>query len=92
MAFIEAGLRQLPIGAILALLLPCDFDSGKTRARYFRDCPHFVGKIVLTQRVVWFHPDEESVSAERKLRVVLVAADVAAPSSPAGDLVRARAR
>jgi hypothetical protein len=39
---------------MLALLLPCDFDSAKTRARYFRDCPHFIGKIILTKRVVWF--------------------------------------
>jgi hypothetical protein len=53
-AFIEAGLRRLPVGATLVLLLPCDFDSAKTRARYFGDCPHFVGKIVLTKRIVWF--------------------------------------
>src|SRR5262249_49162344 len=57
-AFIEAGLRRLPVGAMLALLLPCDFDSGKTRPRYFGDCPHFIGKIVLRRRVVWFkNPD-----------------------------------
>ena len=43
-AFIEVGLRRLPVGATLALLLPCDFDSAKTRARYFGDCPEFVGK------------------------------------------------
>src|SRR5262249_58105508 len=35
-AFIEVGLRRLPIGAMLALLLPCDFDSAKTRARFLR--------------------------------------------------------
>jgi hypothetical protein len=35
-------------------LLPCDFDSAKTRARYFGDCPEFVGKIVLRERIVWF--------------------------------------
>ena len=28
-AFIEAGLRRLPVGGTLALLLPCDFDSAK---------------------------------------------------------------
>ena len=56
-AFIEAGLRRLPTGGTLALLLPCDFDSGKTRVHLFRDCPHFVGKIVLMRRVKWFvHP------------------------------------
>ena len=53
-AFIEAGLRRLPMGGALALLLPCDFDSAKTRARHFGDRLHFVGKIVLTRRVVWF--------------------------------------
>jgi hypothetical protein len=53
-AFIEVGLRRLPVGAMLALLLPCDFDSTKTRVRYFGDCPHFLGKIVLRERIVWF--------------------------------------
>src|SRR5262249_11154963 len=53
-AFIEVGLRRLPVDATLALLLPCDFDSAKTRVRYFGDCPEFVGKIVLRERIVWF--------------------------------------
>jgi hypothetical protein len=35
-----------------------DFDSGKTRPRFFRDCPLFAAKIVLTPRIVWFsNPD-----------------------------------
>jgi hypothetical protein len=53
-AFIEVGLRRLGNRGILALLLPCDFDSAKTRARYFGDCEAFVAKIVLRERVVWF--------------------------------------
>jgi hypothetical protein len=57
-AFIEAGLRRLPIGGTLALLLPCDFDSAKTRARLFQNYPNFVGKIVLTRRVVRFQRDD----------------------------------
>src|SRR5215467_12258700 len=57
-AFIEVGLRRLPVGAMLALLLPCDFDSAKTRARYFGDRPEFVGKIVLRERIVWFQRDD----------------------------------
>jgi hypothetical protein len=65
-AFIEAGLRRLPIGGTLALLLPCDFDSGKTRTHLFRDCPHFVGKIVLTQRVVWFLRNDGKKEAPRE--------------------------
>jgi hypothetical protein len=53
-AFIARGLMLLRPGGLLALLLPCDFDSAKTRAQYFGDCPHFIGKIVLRRRVVWF--------------------------------------
>jgi hypothetical protein len=53
-AFIEVGLKRLGNPSLLALLLSCDFDSAKTRARYFGDCPLFVGKIVLRQRVIWF--------------------------------------
>jgi hypothetical protein len=54
-AFIEAGLSRIrQHRGFLALLLPCDFDSAKTRARYFGDCPDFIGKIVLTRRIVWF--------------------------------------
>jgi hypothetical protein len=58
-AFIEAGLRRIVGGGFLALLLPNDFDSAKTRSRFFGDCPHFVGKVTLTRRVKWFeHPDK----------------------------------
>jgi hypothetical protein len=42
---------------MLALLLPVDFDSAKTRARFFADCHDYVGKIVLLKRIKWF--DEE---------------------------------
>jgi hypothetical protein len=39
-------------------LLPHDFDSAKTRAHLFGDCPYFIGKITLRRRVKWFeHPD-----------------------------------
>jgi hypothetical protein len=58
-AFIEAGLAWTEKrGGLLALLLPCDFDSAKTRARFFRDCPHFLAKIVLTRRIVWFERND----------------------------------
>ena len=53
-AFIEAGLRRLRPGGGLVLLLPADFDSAKTRLRFFGACPLFVAKIVLTKRVTWF--------------------------------------
>ena len=54
-AFIETGLVRLTHeGQALALLLPCDFDSARTRSHLFGDCPHFAAKIVLTKRIVWF--------------------------------------
>jgi hypothetical protein len=52
-AFMRIGLRNMGDG-FLALLLPCDFDSAKTRAPVFRDCPQFAGKIVLTRRCKWY--------------------------------------
>jgi hypothetical protein len=39
---------------IAAFLLRVDYDSAKTRADIFRDCPSFAGKIVLLDRIVWF--------------------------------------
>src|SRR6516162_6747065 len=59
---IEAGLRYIANGGFLALLLGAYFDSAKTRVRFFRDCPLFAAKIVLTRRIVWFSnpdPDKE---------------------------------
>src|SRR5262249_38743714 len=53
-AFIEVGLQRLGTPGLLALLLPSDFDSAKTRSRCFGNSPHFVAKIVLRERVVWF--------------------------------------
>jgi hypothetical protein len=38
----------------VAMLLRVDFDSAKTRADLFRDCPVFAGKIVLLDRIKWF--------------------------------------
>jgi hypothetical protein len=52
--FIEFGLARISDYGFLALLLPVDFDSGGTRAKYFRDCPQFAGTIVLTKRIKWF--------------------------------------
>jgi hypothetical protein len=52
-AFIRKGLHRMGDG-FLALLLPIDFDSGKTRTDVFGNCPRFVGKIVLTRRCKWF--------------------------------------
>jgi predicted RNA methylase len=55
--FVEVGLRHIARdGGFLALLLPTDFDSAKTRSHLFRDCPYFAGKVVLTRRIKWFEP------------------------------------
>jgi hypothetical protein len=51
--FIEIGLKSMDDG-FLALLLPTDFDSAKTRAHLFGACPEFAAKIVLNRRVKWF--------------------------------------
>jgi hypothetical protein len=56
--FIKRGLKQIADCPFMALLLPADFDSAKTRPPLFAGCPHFAGKIVLTKRIVWFtNPD-----------------------------------
>lgn len=39
---------------IIAMLLPVDFDSAKSRRDLFADCPRFAGKIVLLDRIVFF--------------------------------------
>ena len=58
-AFIAHALELAPI---VAMLLRVDFDSGKTRTPLFRDCPTFVGKIILLDRIVWFEPPIASPS------------------------------
>lgn len=55
-AFIERGLDRIPAGGMLALLLPVDFDSAKTRARFFGDNPDFAARIILRRRIAWFEP------------------------------------
>ena len=73
-ASIQHGLQRLPVGGTLALLLPCDFDSGGSRAPLFAGCPYFAGKIVLTRRIKWFeHPTKPNMSPEGKQRLVSVA-------------------
>src|SRR5262249_14043429 len=65
-AFIEVGLRRIrQRGGLLALLLPVDFDSAKTRARYF-GAPDFVAKIVLLRRIVWFQRNDGILEAPKE--------------------------
>lgn len=55
--FIRHGIELIrPIGGFMAMLLPIDFDSGKTRRDMFGACPGFAAKLVLTSRIVWFDP------------------------------------
>lgn len=59
-AFIRMSLRHIEEGKIkfVAMLLPVDFDSGKTRRNMFADCPYFSRKLILTRRILWFkNPD-----------------------------------
>ena len=51
--FIERALEVT--GRRTAMLLPADFDSGKTRVRVFRDCHQFAMKIILLNRIRWFN-------------------------------------
>ncbi len=57
-AFIRHALNLMePVNGFVAMLLPVDFDSGKTRRDMFADHPAFYKKLVLTSRIVWFEPE-----------------------------------
>ena len=47
-----------PVRGFVAMLLPVDFDSAKTRRDIFGNCPAFYKKLVLTSRIVWFEKDD----------------------------------
>lgn len=46
-------------GGLVAMLLKVDWDSAKTRRRFFADCPAFARKIVLLDRIHWFDPEPD---------------------------------
>ena len=46
----------------VAMLLPVDFDSGKTRTDVFGDCQIFAGKLVLLDRIKWFNGKSGSLN------------------------------
>lgn len=50
--------------AFMAMLLPVDFDSGKTRKDMFHDAApvRFAGKLVLTSRIIWIEKPGASPS------------------------------
>lgn len=45
-----------PKGGLVAMLLKVDWDSAKTRRKFFADCPAWSRKIVLVDRIHWFDP------------------------------------
>jgi hypothetical protein len=49
--FIAHAITLVPF---VAMLLPADYDSARSRAYLFRDCPFFAGRLILLQRIVWF--------------------------------------
>jgi hypothetical protein len=52
--------HAIELAPTVAMLLRVDFDSGKTRTNLFRNCEHFVHKIVLLDRIVWFEREDAS--------------------------------
>lgn len=41
-------------GGFVAMLLPVDYDSAKSRRSLFAECPIFSTKVTLLKRIVWF--------------------------------------
>jgi hypothetical protein len=65
-AFIDAGLHQIASnGGFLALLLPTDFDSARTRLHLFHDT-RFLARISLTSRPVWFERTDGITAAPKE--------------------------
>lgn len=63
-AFIRRALELTKdVKGVVAMLLPVDFDSAKTRRDIFSDCAAFSKKIVLTKRIMWFAGGTSSPSA-----------------------------
>lgn len=56
--FIEHALKLMePCKGVVVMLLRVDFDSAKTRAHLFDDCPAWYKKVVLLKRIMWFKGD-----------------------------------
>lgn len=53
--FAELSLERC--AGYIALLLTAKFDFGKTRKHLFADCPRFMMKIALVDRIQWFPGD-----------------------------------
>lgn len=56
--FVEIALRMMEArGGLVAMLLKVDWDSGKTRRRFFAGCAGWARKLVLLDRIYWFDPE-----------------------------------
>lgn len=57
-AFVAGALDLVaPTGGVVAMLLKVDWDSARTRRRFFADCPAWCRKLVLLDRIHWFDPE-----------------------------------
>jgi hypothetical protein len=66
-AFVVRGLEWVVrTGATLVLLLPTDFDAAVKRRRFFRDCPLFDTKIIITGRITWFERTDGERAAPKE--------------------------
>ena len=64
LAFISRALEVTkPWNGRVAMLLPVDFDSAKTRTALFKDHPAFAHRVTLLKRIVWFEPEEGKSSS-----------------------------
>jgi hypothetical protein len=77
MHFLEHALT-LPVQYIAALL-PIDFDSAIGRQNLFRQCPSFIGKIVLLGRLRWI-PDSTGSPSTNHCWLLWDHANVEAPT------------
>lgn len=51
---------------VVAMLLPVDWDSAKTRSKFFNECPAWRHKIVLLDRIHWFDPEPVKKGEKKK--------------------------
>jgi predicted RNA methylase len=82
--FANVGLDHLDARrcSVLALLLPADFDSAKSRHHMFRDCRAFAAKIVLTRRIIWFQRTDGEREAPKENHAWYVWTRPAQPGRP----------
>jgi len=58
-AFVRRALGLMePVGGLVAMLLPAEWDYAITRSHLFKWHPHFALKLVLTKRIVWIERED----------------------------------